>query len=120
MAFAGFTLLTAAALVGTDKDEGVISAAADRMTDPAGTEPQDYSEGLPADIADLGQDVVAFAADDDLIDDAEGLDPTPMSDTPDPVLLDAGPSTGDTIEPVAEPGAGDRLPADERRYELLE
>ena len=65
-------------------------------------------------------DDVAFASDEDLIDDAEGFDPTPMSDTPDPVLLDAGSAADDVVETFAEPGAGDTLPIDERRYEILE
>lgn len=124
MAFAGSTLLAAATLVGSDENEGVVPAAADRMIVPQGMQQQDYRAGNPVDpegeIFDIAEEDVAFASDEDLIDDAEGFDPTPMSDTPDPVLLDADPMTGDGIEAIAEPGADDTLPGDERRYGILE
>lgn len=120
LAFAGFVILAAVSLVGTDEDDGLVTQATDEITAaPLAREPAIEPVSQSAEPFDMADDV-AFASDEDLIDDAEGFDPTPMSDTPDPVLLDAGSAADDVVETFAEPGAGDTLPIDERRYEILE
>ncbi|NTZ43702.1 hypothetical protein G7A66_11530 [Altererythrobacter sp. SALINAS58] len=113
-------MFAAVSLVGTADDDGLVTQAADE-TIAAPSAPEPTIEPVSQSTEPFGMaDDVAFASDEDLIDDAEGFDPMPMSDTPDPVLLDAGPASDDLVEMVAKPGAGDTLPVDERRYEILE
>lgn len=118
MAFAGCTILAAATLVGTGEDEGIVAQAADEIVaSPEASAPEVAPMPETPESFDMSDDV-AFASDEDLVDDAEGFDPTPMTETPDPVLLETD-SAGDGIDTVAEPGADDTLVVDERRYEIL-
>jgi len=89
MVFVGMTMFSVAMLVGSEDNEGALVAAANdiqrgaatpdnhasaRPRDEGGREERSFGEDIPRPIA---RD---FAAEEDLIDDASGFDPTPNFD----------------------------------------
>lgn len=97
LAFVVLVLAGVAALVGTGENEGALSSATQALSEkswqssgygaqngaqPASGPSQEQSAAAPAPTASAAM-TSSFAEDANLIDDAMGFDPSPMSDTPD-------------------------------------
>jgi hypothetical protein len=80
--FVGMTLMSVAALVGTEQDKGTLASAAESASGPhsdvAPTAPSHFVAAPAAE--EPAPDTTAFADDEELIDGAEGTDPTPPDD----------------------------------------
>lgn len=81
--FVGMTLMSVAALIGTDDDKGTLVSAADTIghqRDPADPAPRESSRPTAEPKEQPAPTVTTFADEGDLIDSAEGSDPTPVDE----------------------------------------
>ncbi len=102
LAFVGLTMIGAAALVGTDEDDGLIPQTAASIEqqkadfDASAQELATNGRDRPLIMADPALADIPLAPDEALIDEAEGFDPTPV-DLSDPLGIDANPETEDVV-----------------------
>ncbi|MGB3738458.1 MAG: hypothetical protein WA948_03805 [Pontixanthobacter sp.] len=121
LAFVGLTLIGAASLVGTQEDEGLITQTAATIEQQradfedaakaaeASRTPATQPEPEPS-IGDYAP-AIPIADDEDLIDDAEGIDPTPI----DPSDGEAIAKDGDVVIILRD--GQNRPQFDERRHD---
>lgn len=104
--FVGMTMFSVAMLVGTEDEEGALIKAASAI-DPGGQAPDArYMGNTPSqDRADPYRDdapPTVFASDEELIDSAEGFDPTPEGVEPYEPETDLGASETQVVRSGAE------------------
>lgn len=100
--FVGMTVLSVVMLVGTEDEQGALVKAASTIDSPE----VDYSDGVerfgppPSQQAQAETDIdmSSFGSDEDLIDTAEGFDPTPDEIEPYEPETDLGASDAFVIE----------------------
>jgi hypothetical protein len=87
--FVGMTLASVAALIGTERDKGTLASAADEVGHQrAGSGPDAAAAAPAAPESAADAPVTVFADEGDLIDSAEGTDPSPADEG----SADAGPA----------------------------